>query len=98
MYIISLFFKLLKEVRKKKIFNAQKSENQYIETKYTEDELITLNINIANFFEFFSKIFENFDYSSISKDLISLKIIYFYFSIYEYTRDFDSISDILKKL
>ena len=93
-----LFFKTLKEFRIKKIYNKLKKKMEIIDRGYTKREEIILNIEIANFFETVSNIFEKFNYSNINKDLISLKIIYFYFKIFEYSRNYDSIENLLKEI
>ena len=93
-----LFFKTLKEFKIKKIYNKQKKEMEIVDGGYTKREEIILNIKIAKFFETVSNIFEKFNYSNINKDLISLKLIYFYFKIFEYSRNYDSIANLLKEM
>ena len=82
-----LFFKTLKKFREKKI-SQPFVNNKNVSKKYTNDEWIAINYNIAIFFNDVHEIFAKFDEKNISQDLLALKIIFFYFKCFEQSRNF----------
>ena len=90
-----LFYKTLKKFKTKKI-RQPFSNNQNPSPKYTNNEWIAINYKIATFFEAVHLIFERFNENNISKDLIALKIIFFYFKYFEHTRNFKRDNKFIK--
>ena len=82
-----LFIKTLKKFRTKKIIKLF-TNNPKPSSNYSDDEWIKINYQIATFFKDVHLIFYFFYEKNISKDLIALKIIFFYFKSFEHTRYF----------
>ena len=90
-----LLFKLLKKFENKRNLFENKN-NQTI--SYTPEEKIEINYQIGKFFDDIKILFEKFKYQNIKKDLKILKIIVFYFKIFEISRDYKKIRDIFLKV
>ena len=82
-----LFYKTLKKFKTKTITQPFKN-NKNLSPTYTDDEWIKINYQIALFFDAVHLIFEKFNEKNISKDLMALKIIFFFFKCCEHTRKF----------
>ena len=92
-----LFYKLLKRFRydkeKNKFDNGRK-----VEVPYSSEKKIQINYDIGNYFNDIKILFEKFNYSNIDKDLITLKILIFYFQLFENSRDYGLIRDTFIKV
>ena len=90
-----LFYKTLKKFKTKKIRQLF-ANNKNPSPQYTNDEWISINYKIATFFDAIHLIFERFNENNISKDLVALKIIFFYFKCFEHTRNFKRDNKFMK--
>ena len=96
-----LFFKTLNKFKYKKkrnLFTTNQNDKKDGPIPYGENEAIEINYNIGLFFKDVSKLFDKFDYKNIEKDLIILKVIFFYFQSLENTRNFKVISQPFRKI
>ena len=92
------FFQTLEKFREKKTKKLFTTNNKSNDKNYNEIEWIKINYHIGLFFKQVNQLFEKFEYKNIHKDLITLKIILYYFKNFEYTRDYHSNGETLKKV
>ena len=96
-----LFFKTLNKFKYKKkrtFFTKNKSGKKDGLILYDEKEEIEINYNIGLFFKDVNRLFEKLAYKNIEKDLLFLKVIFFYFQSLENTRNFKVISQSFRKI